>query len=85
MIVYGLIIMTPIFPFFSLLENCFKSCCFSSKVTEKNKGISYSELRHKFPTEYDRVNPVTERMGLKNYAKFLQGKNELSVLICRKI
>lgn len=74
MIIYGLIIITPILPFMDLIEGCFKQKCFSTKIVEKNKSISYSELRHKFPTEYDRVNPVTERMGLKNYAKFLQGE-----------
>ena len=84
MIIYGFILITPFFPVMSLVENCFKEKCFKQKVEERNKATAYSELRHKFPTEYDRVNPVTERMGLKNYAKFLQGNDRLRQLTVKK-
>lgn len=73
--VFGLLFV--FIPFQLLFEIVFRCTCFRERYKEKRANESYYTMRHKFLTEYDRSNPVTYRMGLKNYGKFMKGKLEL--------
>lgn len=76
MFVFGLLFV--FIPFQRPMEMVFECICFNERHRERRINDSYYTMRHKFLTEYDRSNPVTQRMGMKNYGKFMRGK----VLIC---
>ena len=49
------------------------TCCLI-RNSEKNMTVPYSELRHKFFTEYRKTNPVTYNMALREFAMYMKGK-----------
>lgn len=54
------------------IEIAIKSIFFNKKRVEANMDVTYENLRYKFPTEYDRANPVTKKMGMMDYANYMQ-------------
>lgn len=58
----------------NFFQSWFKKTFFPKDPVEKNATLPYSSLRYKFPTEYDRENPVTQQMGRQNYKNFLKSK-----------
>lgn len=63
-----------IIPMQAPIEWIAKCTCFGDKKVEAKRDVSYDNFRYKFLTEYDRANPVTKRLGMLDYAKYMKGK-----------
>ena len=69
----GFSVLFFICPVTPALTTCLNATCCMIRNSEKNINVPYSELRHKFFTEYRRANPVTFNMALREYAMFMKG------------
>lgn len=65
-------VFSILYPIYNFLLDLFKDCS-KDEAVEANKDIDYSEFRHKFLTEYDRVNPIEMLEANQEYMHFIRG------------
>lgn len=76
-ILLGAGLFTMLIPVYLGLIKIFKKCCScKSNKVEQNYQMDYDSMRLKFPTEYERANPLTREAGQKEFKEFVQKATE---------